>query len=51
MQYLDDVVSNIMSYKLNRIKIRTNNYKKGIKSINHIWKDIASGKLPILYAS
>lgn len=40
-----------MLYKLNWIKIRMNNYKKGIKSINYIWKDIVSGKLFIFYVS
>lgn len=40
-----------MAYKLNEITIRTNNSKEGIKNIGDVWKDIASGKLPILFDS
>ena len=40
-----------MAYKLNKITIRTNNSKEGMKNISDIWKDIASGKLPILFDS
>lgn len=40
-----------MAYKLNKITIRTNNSEEGIKKINDIWKDIESGKLPILFDS
>ena len=40
-----------MAYKLNKITIRTNNSKEGIKNIGDVWKDITSGKLPILFDS
>ncbi|MBV4417661.1 AraC family transcriptional regulator, partial [Clostridium tyrobutyricum] len=40
-----------MAYKLNKITIRTNNSEEGIKNISDIWKDIVSGKLPILFDS
>lgn len=38
-----------MSYILNKISIRTNNSKEGIRSIEEIWRDISTGKLPILF--
>ena len=40
-----------MAYKLNKITIRANNSKDGIENIGDIWKDITSGKLPILFDS
>jgi len=40
-----------MAYKLNKITIRTNNSKEGIKNIGDVWNDITSGKLPILFDS
>lgn len=40
-----------MAYSLKEVTIRTNNSKEGINSIAEIWKDIASGKLPILFDS
>ena len=40
-----------MAYTLNGITIRTNNSKNGLKKIEEIWKDIESGKLPILFDS
>ncbi|MBV4421688.1 AraC family transcriptional regulator [Clostridium tyrobutyricum] len=38
-----------MAYKLKEVTVRTNNYEEGIKVIGEIWKDIVSGKLPILF--
>ncbi|MCB2361688.1 AraC family transcriptional regulator [Clostridium estertheticum] len=40
-----------MTYKLNKVTIRTNNSKEGIKNIGDIWNDITSGKLPIIFDS
>lgn len=40
-----------MAYKLDKITIRTNNSKEGMKKISDIWKDVANGKLPILFDS
>lgn len=40
-----------MSYKLDRITIRTNNTSDGMKKIAELWRDITSGKLPILFDS
>ncbi|MBV4430989.1 AraC family transcriptional regulator [Clostridium tyrobutyricum] len=40
-----------MAYKLKEVTIRTNNSEEGIKNISDIWKDIVSGKLPILFDS
>jgi len=40
-----------MAYKLNKITIRMNNSKEGIKNIGDVWEDITSGKLPILFDS
>ncbi len=40
-----------MAYKLKEITIRTNNSDKGIKMIDELWGDIASGKLPLLFDS
>ena len=34
-----------MAYKLNKITIRTNNSKEGIKNIGDIWKDITNLRL------
>lgn len=38
-----------MAYKLKEVTIRTNNSEEGIKIIGEIWRDITSGKLPILF--
>ena len=38
-----------MSYKLDKVTIRTNNTTDGIKKIEEVWNDISSGKLPILF--
>lgn len=40
-----------MSYKLKEITIRTNNSKEGLDRVNEVWKDISSGKLPLLFNS
>lgn len=40
-----------MAYKLKEVTIRTNNSDEGIKMIDEIWRDITSGKLPILFDS
>lgn len=37
-----------MAYQFKAISIRTNNNKEGIEQINEIWKDISSGKIPLL---
>ena len=38
-----------MSYILNKISIRTNNTKEAVRSIEEIWRDISTCKLPILF--
>lgn len=38
-----------MAYKLKEVTVRTNNSQEGTKIISEIWKDIVSGKLPILF--
>lgn len=40
-----------MAYKLKEVTIRTNNSEEGLKKISGIWRDIESGKLPILFDS
>ena len=40
-----------MSYKLNAITIRANNTNEYKKEMKEIWRDIISGKLPILFDS
>lgn len=40
-----------MAYQLNAITIRTNNTADGMKKIEEIWNDVASGKLPLLFDS
>lgn len=40
-----------MAYKLDKITIRTNNSKEGMKKISDIWKDVVNGKIPILFDS
>lgn len=40
-----------MAYILNEITIRTNNTDDGMKKIDEIWRDVTSGKLPILFDS
>jgi len=38
-------------YRLKSVTIRTNNTKEGLKCIDDVWKDILSGKLPLLFNS
>lgn len=38
-----------MAYKLKDVTIRTNNSEEGLKRISEIWRDIETGKLPILF--
>ena len=40
-----------MAYILNEVTIRINNTPEGMEKIEEIWKDIVSGKLPILFDS
>lgn len=40
-----------MAYVLNEITFRTNNTADGMKQISEVWRDITSGKLPILFDS
>ena len=40
-----------MAYILNEFTFRTNNPDDGMKRIDEVWRDIASGKLPILFDS
>lgn len=40
-----------MTYQLKEITIRTNNTPAGVEKIAEVWRDIASGKLPLLYDS
>ena len=40
-----------MAYQLKSVTIRTNNTDEGMERINEIWKDILSGKLPVLFDS
>ncbi|AOR25111.1 hypothetical protein [Clostridium taeniosporum] len=40
-----------MAYKLKEVTIRTNNSEEGTKMISEIWRDITSGKLPLLFDS
>ncbi len=40
-----------MAYTLKQVTIRTNNTDEGMKKIDEIWKDIESGKMPILFDS
>lgn len=40
-----------MAYILNEVTIRTNNTEAGLKKIEEIWRDITSGKLPVLFDS
>ena len=40
-----------MAYILKEITIRTNNTDEGMRKIDELWHDIASGKLPILFDS
>lgn len=41
----------IMAYILNEFTFRTNKTDDGMKRIDEVWRDIASGKLPILFDS
>lgn len=40
-----------MAYTLSEITFRTNNTADGMKKIDEVWRDITSGKLPILFDS
>lgn len=40
-----------MAYQLSDITIRTDNSEAGMKAIDELWKDIESGKLPLLFNS
>ena len=40
-----------MAYLLKSVTVRTNNTSDGISRIDEIWKDVSSGKLPILFDS
>lgn len=40
-----------MAYKLNEVTIRTNNSEDSMNIISEIWRDVESGKLPILFDS
>ncbi|WP_333860867.1 AraC family transcriptional regulator [Clostridium sp.] len=40
-----------MSYKLKEVTVRTNNTQEGAKIISEVWKDVISGKLPIIFDS
>ena len=40
-----------MAYTLSEVTIRTDNSPAGVACINELWKDIESGKLPILFDS
>ena len=37
-----------MAYKLKAVTIRTNNSEEGIRKIAELWKDVLTGKLPLL---
>lgn len=40
-----------MAYTLKNITIRTDNSKAGMDKINELWKDIVSGKIPLMFDS
>lgn len=40
-----------MAYVLNEITFRTNNTAGGMEKIDEVWRDVTSGKLPILFDS
>lgn len=40
-----------MAYTLNAVTVRTNNTADGMQKIDELWRDVASGKLPILFDS
>ena len=40
-----------MAYTLKEVTIRTNNTCDGIKQIEELWRDIGTGKIPILFDS
>ena len=40
-----------MAYTLKEVTIRTNNTPEGIERIDNLWKDVATGKLPIIFDS
>lgn len=40
-----------MSYRLEEIKLRTDNSQAGMAKLNDMWRDIVSGKIPLMYDS
>ena len=40
-----------MSYILNSITLRTDNSEGGMAKLNEVWRDIVSGKLPLMHGS
>ena len=40
-----------MAYILREVTIRTNNTTEGTEKINALWRDVSSGKLPLLFDS
>lgn len=40
-----------MAYTLKMVKIRTNNSAEGRATIDELWQDVGSGKLPLLFDS
>mgnify|MGYP002518263559 CR=1 FL=1 len=40
-----------MAYALGGVTLRTNNTEDGMKKINEVWRDVESGKIPILFDS
>ena len=40
-----------MAYILKEITFRTNNTAEGMKKIDEVWRDVTSGKLPIIFDS
>ena len=40
-----------MAYNLKELTIRTNNEPKGIQTINEVWRDIQTGKIPLIFDS
>lgn len=40
-----------MAYKLTSVTIRTNNSHEGQEQIQNLWKDIETGKIPLLFDS
>ncbi|MEG0250666.1 MAG: hypothetical protein RR561_07370 [Peptostreptococcus sp.] len=40
-----------MAYILKEVKMRTNNSPEGMEKISALWRDVISGKLPVLFDS